>query len=298
MSSSDRSVSPVDDCGVSDNVAAHLRRQQAGEPSPGALRQRRRHRAHARRAGAGVQTPVPHGQGRICLVQGERAGQVHGIGSGHRVRHRQICGRPGQGGTELDDAQRRQIGVPQGEREAQRCVVEPSAPVGGDEAGSGSQGPSRDRATAVGPRHRRASLTVFADSSALVKLYADEPGAALVRSVGPVVVSSLARVEVPAALWRKHRAGELSAQDAGLLTAEFAADWHEPAGPFIPVVVQGQVLERAAALVTGRGLRAYDGAQLACATAARDADPQVDAFLCFDASLSDAAAREGFHLLA
>ncbi len=138
---------------------------------------------------------------------------------------------------------------------------------------------------------------VFADSSALVKLYADEPGAALVRRVGPVVVSSLARVEVPAALWRKHRTGELSAQDAGLLASEFAADWHEPAGPFVPVAVHGQVLERAAALVAGHGLRAYDGVQLACAGAAREADPQVDGFLCFDASLNEAAAREGFQLL-
>lgn len=140
-------------------------------------------------------------------------------------------------------------------------------------------------------------MTGFADSSAVVKLYADEPGAELVRGLGHLVVSALARVEVPAALWRKHRTGELSAQDAGLLAADFAADWHDPVGPFIPVVVQGQVLERAAALVAGYGLRAYDGVQLACAAAARAADPQVDAFLCFDTSLNEAAAREGFQLV-
>lgn len=141
-------------------------------------------------------------------------------------------------------------------------------------------------------------MTVFADSSALVKLYTDEVDATLVRDQAPYVISAIARVEVPAALWRKHRTGELSAEDSALLAADFAADWHEPEGPFVPVAVHAQVLERAAALVATHGLRAYDGVQLACASAAREADPQVDSFLCFDAELSAAAAREGFQLLA
>lgn len=140
-------------------------------------------------------------------------------------------------------------------------------------------------------------MTVFADSSALVKLYADETDAALVRSYPFYVVSALARVEVPAALWRKNRTGELSAEDAVLLAAAFASDWHEVAGPFLPVAVRAGVLERAAALVACHGLRAYDGVQLACASTAREAAPQVDSFLCFDSVLSDAAAREGFQLL-
>jgi predicted nucleic acid-binding protein len=140
-------------------------------------------------------------------------------------------------------------------------------------------------------------MTVFADSSALVKLYADEDGAMQVRRHRTYVVSSIARVEVPAALWRKQRTGELSAGDSALLTAEFAADWHEPDGPFLPVAVHARVLERAAALLASHGLRAYDGVQLACAWAAREADPQVDGFLCFDADLTAAAGREGFQLL-
>jgi uncharacterized protein len=40
---------------------------------------------------------------------------------------------------------------------------------------------------------------VFADSSALVTLYADEPGADAVRSVSELVVCQLPLVEVPAA---------------------------------------------------------------------------------------------------
>ena len=52
-------------------------------------------------------------------------------------------------------------------------------------------------------------MTCFADSSALVKLYADEDGARSIRLLGLLVVSEIARAEVPAALWHKQRAGEL-----------------------------------------------------------------------------------------
>ncbi|MDP3714570.1 MAG: type II toxin-antitoxin system VapC family toxin [Mycobacteriales bacterium] len=139
-------------------------------------------------------------------------------------------------------------------------------------------------------------MTVFADSSALVKLYADETGADLVRAHPLFVVSAVARVEVPAAIWRKHRVGELSADDAGVLARAFAADWHDERGPFVPVALGPALLGGAAELVATHGLRAYDGVQLACATAARAADPDVDTLLCFDAELSEAAAREGFSL--
>ncbi|MBA2751944.1 MAG: VapC toxin family PIN domain ribonuclease, partial [Actinobacteria bacterium] len=42
-----------------------------------------------------------------------------------------------------------------------------------------------------------------------MKLYADEEDSSAVRVLTVVVVSCLARVEVPAAIWRKHRIGEL-----------------------------------------------------------------------------------------
>lgn len=138
---------------------------------------------------------------------------------------------------------------------------------------------------------------MFADSSGLVELYADEAHAALVRSHTPYVVSAVARVEVPAAFWCKHRTGELSAEDSALLAADFAADWHEAGGPFVPVALHARVLHRAATLVASHGLRADGGVQLACASAAREADPQIDSFLCLDAELSAAAAREDFQLL-
>ncbi len=139
-------------------------------------------------------------------------------------------------------------------------------------------------------------MTVFADSSAVVKLYADEPHADRIRRVEFFVVSVLARVEVPAALWRKSRTGELSVPDAALLSGVFGADWNS-GGRFIPVAVGVVVIEDAAALVARHGLRAYDGVQLACAIAARRADPSIATVACFDDQLCDAAAREGFGLL-
>ena len=139
-------------------------------------------------------------------------------------------------------------------------------------------------------------MTVFADSSALVKLYADEDGADLVRSVPLLVVSAVARVEVPAALWRKSRTGGLSAEHAGILVGAFTADWYDPSAGFVPVALRAQALDEAASSAATHGLRAYDAVQLACALAARRADRDVDVFLCFDRELRDAAGREDFAL--
>ena len=139
-------------------------------------------------------------------------------------------------------------------------------------------------------------MTVFADSSALVKLYADEDGAELVRAVPLFVVSAVARVEVPAAVWRKSRTGELSSEDAGILVSAFTADWYDPASSFVAVALRTPVLDQAASAAATHSLRAYDAVQLACALAARNADPEVDVFLCFDGGLRDAAGREGFSL--
>jgi predicted nucleic acid-binding protein len=87
---------------------------------------------------------------------------------------------------------------------------------------------------------------------------------------------------------------ELHVEDAAVLVQAFEADWSDPEGPFLPVALRAAVLEDAAALAATYGLRAYDAVQLACARTARDADPQVGVFLCFDEELRDAAVRAGF----
>jgi predicted nucleic acid-binding protein len=143
-------------------------------------------------------------------------------------------------------------------------------------------------------------VTTFLDSSALVKRYADEPGADEIRALGGGVNCAIARVEVPAAIWRKHRLGELDVRDAAALVAEFEWEWAgdgETESLFVAADVTDEVLEAAASACSRHGLRAYDAVQLAAALAARDAEPAISAFACFDAELVEAARREGFTVI-
>ena len=141
-------------------------------------------------------------------------------------------------------------------------------------------------------------MTAYADSSALVKLYVPEPGHDVVRGLTrPLIVSALARVEVPAAFWGKSRAGELEPDDARLLTAAFEYDFHGTASDephFLVVPVSESVLVAAAVHTARHGLRASDAVQLASAVAARQADDEVVAMAVFDKALGRAASAEGF----
>lgn len=143
-------------------------------------------------------------------------------------------------------------------------------------------------------------MSVFADSSALVKLYADEAGHEVVRAASVLIASQLARVEVPAALWGKVGMGQLDAEDAAVLVAEFDADYAGTEGQearFASVTVTSEILDDAAHATAVHGLRAYDAVQLASGRAAAAADPDCRTFAAFDAQLRAAAAAEGFQLL-
>lgn len=114
------------------------------------------------------------------------------------------------------------------------------------------------------------------------------------RELQAVVISAVARVEVPGALWRKHRAGELTLEQLASLVEEFEWDCYER---FSMIAIDAPVLGIAARAVARHPLRAYDAVQLACAQAAREADPEVDLFATFDRGLATAAATEGFTVL-
>ena len=143
-------------------------------------------------------------------------------------------------------------------------------------------------------------MIVFADSSAVVKLYADEQDHQLVRGLDGLVVSALARVEVPSTIWLKHRMGELTSADAAVLVAAFEADYHGSADDqprFAVVAASANVLETAARLAAVHGLRAYDAVQLASAKAVAQAVPDCHTMTAFDGTLRAAAAAESFALL-
>ena len=142
-------------------------------------------------------------------------------------------------------------------------------------------------------------MTVFADASALVKLYVDEEGHEVVRGLTTLAVAQVARVEVPAAYWRKSRLGELDAVDARVLVSDFEADYYgtsEEPPRFVVVAVTADILDLAAALCARHPLRGFDAIQLASALALRDIDPEVTTMAVFDRTLRAAAAVEGLSL--
>lgn len=98
-------------------------------------------------------------------------------------------------------------------------------------------------------------MSVFAHSSALVKFYAEESDHELVRSIDVLIVSQVARVEVPAALWRKQRLGELGADQARLLSDDFEADFFGTDGdePRFSSLAKSSIELPACATCTGSG---------------------------------------------
>lgn len=114
------------------------------------------------------------------------------------------------------------------------------------------------------------------------------------------MVSALTRVEVPAALWRKVRIGDLTPADAADLVSAFEGDYQgsgDRAPRFGVLAATESVLDDAAGRTGSHRLRAYDAVQLASAVAARAADPCCTAFACFDRDLRAAAAAGGFELV-
>jgi uncharacterized protein len=133
-----------------------------------------------------------------------------------------------------------------------------------------------------------------------VKLYADEAEHGAIRELDVLVVSALARVEVPSAIWRKTRMGELEDSAAGILVSAFELDFHgelDSGSRFTIVSVTEALLVAAAQEAARHALRAYDAVQLASALAVRELDPRCDRLACFDAELRRAASRAGFGLV-
>ncbi len=113
-------------------------------------------------------------------------------------------------------------------------------------------------------------------------------------------MSALARVEVPAALWRKTRTGELDDAAASILVSAFQFDFHGDSDTdprFTIVTPTERVLITASHETAHHALRAYDAVQLASALSVREVDPRCDRFACFDTELRRAASRAGFLLM-
>ncbi|MCK6586509.1 MAG: type II toxin-antitoxin system VapC family toxin [Polyangiaceae bacterium] len=138
-------------------------------------------------------------------------------------------------------------------------------------------------------------MIYFLDASALVKRYVREEGYNAVRPLfrRRVAASAISAVEVPAALARRAREGDLPKAGVPALIEQVVADMSE----MIVVEVRRSALDLARSLVSKHPLRAYDAVQLACALLLSARAATAITFVCADLRLSDAAAAEGARVL-
>jgi predicted nucleic acid-binding protein len=137
----------------------------------------------------------------------------------------------------------------------------------------------------------------FWDSSAVVPLVVAERAsatmAALTTAGLPMYVWWGTRTEVAAALARLERLGHATPaaiSECSRRLRDLAASWRELA----PSELLRDSAER---LLRAHDLQATGSLQLAAARIATADDPSMAEFVCLDAKLRQAAAREGFRLL-
>ncbi len=139
-------------------------------------------------------------------------------------------------------------------------------------------------------------VVYFFDSSALVKQYVDEPGSQWVRRVlsqfPPTAIAEITIVEVVAALARRWRMGEITAEEYRFAKSVFLEDirWTRV------VSARRSTVEWATDLIDRHPLRAYDALQLATAlelSRALEAEGFSLTFVSADDRLCAAAEHEG-----
>ncbi|MBV8056059.1 MAG: type II toxin-antitoxin system VapC family toxin [Deltaproteobacteria bacterium] len=136
-------------------------------------------------------------------------------------------------------------------------------------------------------------MTLYLDTSAVVKLYADEHGSAATRRAvaeADLIASSIVTyTETRAALSRKYRTRKIDAAAFARSKAEFESDWKG----FVIMPVDTQTIRSAGEFAEQFGLRAYDAVHLATANSfSRETVSQVR-FACFNAALNRAASTLG-----
>jgi len=138
---------------------------------------------------------------------------------------------------------------------------------------------------------------LYLDTSALVKLYVDEPMSqelsVAVEEAEGVATSLLAYVEARAAFARARREARLSAQGYRHLVETFLEDWPH----YVAVEVTDQLVKQGGDLAASRGLRGYDALHLATALCLHEQMTLSVVFVAFDRDLTVAAKREGLRIL-
>ena len=139
-------------------------------------------------------------------------------------------------------------------------------------------------------------MIAYLDTSALVKLYVEEEGSALVHEAVKGAEESLTSVvaypEARAALARARRERVLTPADYRATVDALDADW----GALGVVQAEEGLARRAGLLAEKHALRGFDAIHLASGLASiGGADGAV--FICFDGRLAQGARREGLKVL-
>ena len=134
-------------------------------------------------------------------------------------------------------------------------------------------------------------MTAYLDTSSLVKLYVDEPGAEKVQALrhrsAVLATAVIAYAEVRAAFAAMRRAGALTSSAQASVTHDFERDWLDLA--ILPVDLVR--CRHAGDLAERHGLRGFDSVHLACYLAiAEEMRPALVTFSSFDTRLLRAAA--------
>jgi predicted nucleic acid-binding protein len=141
-------------------------------------------------------------------------------------------------------------------------------------------------------------LTVYLDTSSLVKLYVAEPGSDVVRKLVDaatvVATSSIAYTETRAALARRRRERVLRPAAFASAKKTFESEWSK----YFTIEVTSALCRQAGEFAERYRLRAYDSVHLAAfAELAREAGVRETRFSSFDTALNRAARSLGRMLL-
>ena len=133
-------------------------------------------------------------------------------------------------------------------------------------------------------------MTLYLDTSSLVKLYVAEPGSDAVRKLvdaaSVIATSTIAYTETRAALARRRRERALRPTAFASAKKAFETEWPK----YLAVDVTSTLCRQAGEFAERYRLRAYDGMHLAAfAEVAREAGVRDTRFSSFDNALSRAA---------
>lgn len=136
-------------------------------------------------------------------------------------------------------------------------------------------------------------MTVYLDTSSLLKLHVEEPASGRVRELvdgaSVTVTSNVAYAETRSALARRRRDGTLTAPAFRTAKRDFEADW----STYLVIPTSAEVCREAGNLAEQYHLRGFDSIHLASfAEMLRGLQGRDDAqFSSFDERLNDAARR-------